>query len=136
MYEFLFASRVNFEVMTCSVHVLHVRRCIIRLQRNSACLYFRYPKGSKHFYVKFKKFCMQLTLVMQATNATSERSFSALRRVKTYLRTTMSQQRLNHLMLLHVHKDRTDKLNLNLKTILNVFVQSSQHRTSLFLCFK
>ena len=70
---------------------------------------------------------------IQFTKATSERSFSALRRVKTYLRTTMSQQRLNNLMLLHGHKDRTDKLNL--KTTLNDFVQSSQHRTSLFAMF-
>jgi len=31
-----------------------------------------------------------LILVMPATNATSERSFSAMRRVKTYLRSTMS----------------------------------------------
>ena len=31
-----------------------------------------------------------------ATNATSERSFSALQRVKTYLRSTTKQERLNH----------------------------------------
>ena len=55
---------------------------------------------------------MQLLLVMPATNATSERSFSALRRVKTYLRTTMTQQCLNHLMVLHVHKTSTDALDL------------------------
>ena len=36
---------------------------------------------------------------MSATNATSERSFSALRRIKSYLRSTMHQQRLNHLMI-------------------------------------
>ena len=33
---------------------------------------------------------MKLLLVMPATNATSERSFSALRRIKSYLRATMS----------------------------------------------
>ena len=37
-----------------------------------------------------------------ASNATSERSFSALRRVKTYLSSTMTQCRLNNLMVLHV----------------------------------
>ena len=40
---------------------------------------------------------MQLILVMPATNATSERSFSTLRRTKTYLRSTMKQERLNNL---------------------------------------
>ena len=53
-----------------------------------------------------------LILVAPATNATSERSFSALRRVKIYLRTTMTQPRLNHLMILNVHKDECDKLSL------------------------
>ena len=33
----------------------------------------------------------KLILVMPATNAVSERSFSTLRRIKTYLRSTMSQ---------------------------------------------
>ena len=50
---------------------------------------------------------VSLILVMPATNATSERSFSALRRVKTYLRSSMNQSRLNHLMILHVHKEFT-----------------------------
>ena len=35
---------------------------------------------------------VKLLLVMPATNAESERSFSAIRRIKTYLRSTMSQQ--------------------------------------------
>ena len=39
---------------------------------------------------------LKLILIMPATNATSERSFSALRRLKTYLHSSMSQQRLNH----------------------------------------
>ncbi|XP_065903857.1 zinc finger MYM-type protein 1-like [Dysidea avara] len=55
---------------------------------------------------------LQIILVMPATNATSERSFSALRRVKSYLRNSMGQARLNSLMVLHVHKELTDELNL------------------------
>ena len=38
---------------------------------------------------------VKLILVMPATNAISERSFSALRRIKTWLRSTMQQSRLN-----------------------------------------
>ena len=55
---------------------------------------------------------LKLLLVLPATNATSERSFSALRRVKTYLRTTMTQERLNNLMVLHVHNELVDKLEV------------------------
>ena len=52
----------------------------------------------------------KLLLVMAATNAISERSFSDLKRVKTYLYSTTGDSRLNHLSMLHVHKDRTDAL--------------------------
>jgi len=55
---------------------------------------------------------LTLILVMPATNAVSEHSASALRRVKTYLCSTMHQDRLNHLMILHVHKEETDNLKL------------------------
>lgn len=51
-------------------------------------------------------------LVMPATNAASERSFFSLRRVKSYLKSTITQSRLNSIMLLHVHKDLTDQINL------------------------
>ena len=39
---------------------------------------------------------VSLILVLPATNATSERSFSTLRRIKTFLRSTMTQVRLNN----------------------------------------
>ena len=54
----------------------------------------------------------KLLLVMPATNAVSERLFSTLKRVKTYLHSTMGDSRLNHLMMLDVHKDRTDAFTL------------------------
>ena len=69
---------------------------------------------------------MKLILVMPATNAMSERSFSALKRVKTNLRSTMNQDRLNHYMILHVHKELTDALDL--KEVANEFVCGSEHR--------
>ena len=41
---------------------------------------------------------VRLLLVMPAMNAVSERSFSAMRRIKTYLRSTMLQECLNAAM--------------------------------------
>ena len=76
---------------------------------------------------------VKLILVMPATNSTSERSFSAMRRVKTYLRSTMLQERLNHLMLLHVHKELTD--NLNMTKVGNEFIKSSERRIHVFGTF-
>ena len=53
-----------------------------------------------------------LIAVIPATNEVSERSFSVMHRIKTYLRSTMSQERLNHIMILHIHKELTDTLDL------------------------
>ena len=74
---------------------------------------------------------VKLILVMPATNAVSERSFSALRRIKTFLRATMHhQQRLNSLMILNVHQDKTDSLNV--MSIANQFVANNEQRLAIF----
>lgn len=69
---------------------------------------------------------MNLILVNPATNAISERSFSAMKRVKTYLRSTMSQERLNSLMVLHVHKGKCDELVI--LDIANQFVNKERRK--------
>ena len=73
---------------------------------------------------------VRLLFVMPATNAESERSFSAVQRIKSYLRSMMSEQRLNRLMLLHMHKDCTD--GPDLVDVANDFIFSSEHRKNLF----
>ena len=75
----------------------------------------------------------KLILVMSATNAVSERSFSGLRCLKTWLRSTMSQSRLNWCMILHVHNDGTDKLDL--KAVANEFVSRNTSRQNMFGTF-
>ena len=69
---------------------------------------------------------VRLILVMPATNAVSERSFSSMKRLKSYLRSTMNQSRLNHVMILHLNKEKVD--NLDLDVIGNEFVEGNEHR--------
>jgi len=47
---------------------------------------------------------LQVMATLPVTTCSSERSFSTLRRLKTYLRSTMSSQRLNGLALLNIHR--------------------------------
>ena len=54
---------------------------------------------------------LRIYLTIPVTTSTAEQSFSALRRIKTYLRTSMSQAQLNHCILLHVLRDKMDKLD-------------------------
>ena len=48
---------------------------------------------------------MQILATLPVTTCTCERSISVLRRLKTYLRSTMTANRMNGLALLHVHRD-------------------------------
>ena len=60
----------------------------------------------------------KILLVMPATNAVSERSFSS------------SNNRLNHLMILHAHKDKLDQLELI--KVVNEFVDRIDSRKQVF----
>ena len=53
---------------------------------------------------------IKLLLIAPATNAVSERSCSTLRRIKTYLRTTMTQNRMNN--ILNTYKEEVDKFDM------------------------
>ena len=55
---------------------------------------------------------------------------SVLCRVKTYLRSIMSQMRLNNIMILHAHKERTDALSI--ASCLNKICKPDEHRLEVF----
>ncbi|XP_008178700.1 52 kDa repressor of the inhibitor of the protein kinase-like [Acyrthosiphon pisum] len=48
---------------------------------------------------------LKILITLPVTTATSERSFSTLKRLKTYLRNTTGQSRLNGLALMNIHRD-------------------------------
>lgn len=64
--------------------------------------------GSGH-YPNFHKL-FRLALSLPVGTATCERSFSAMRRIRNWLRTTMLQERMSSLSLLHIESDLTDQL--------------------------
>lgn len=51
---------------------------------------------------------VRLLLVVPVASAEAERSFSALKRLKNWLRSTMTQQRLNNVSVCHVHQTALD----------------------------
>ena len=73
---------------------------------------------------------IRLLLVVPATSCTAECSFSALRRLKTWLRSTMTQSRLNAIALCHVHQEVLDSLNLT--DIASQFAGRSVIRRNIF----
>ena len=74
---------------------------------------------------------LKLLFVIPASTASAERSFSSLRRLKTYLRSSMTAERLHHILLLHEHNDLTDELDLNY--IAKKFVSQNDRRYVSFI---
>lgn len=50
-------------------------------------------------------FFLRIAASLAVSNATPERTFSALNRLETWLRTTMTQERITGLAMLHIHKN-------------------------------
>ena len=86
----------------------------------------------KQFFIE-NSFC-RLLLVCPTSSCEAERSFSALRRLKTWLRNTMSQQRLISVAVCHIHQDRLDALDL--KAIAREFATKSATRKHEFGSFQ
>lgn len=76
---------------------------------------------------------LRLYLSIPITSATAERTFSVLRRLLTYLRSTMTEKRLNNCLLLHVHKDLTH--NINIIDIAKEFTLANDDRKKYFGSF-
>ncbi|XP_057300283.1 52 kDa repressor of the inhibitor of the protein kinase-like [Hydractinia symbiolongicarpus] len=56
---------------------------------------------------------LHILAVVPVTTSSCERSISMLRRAKTYLRSSMTQDRLNGLVLLNIH----NKMKINLDDV-------------------
>ena len=73
---------------------------------------------------------LNISLVMPATNAVRERSVLNLRRIKDWLRPLMIQKRLNCCMILSVHKERAD--NIDLLVVENDFCSGKEEQWNTF----
>lgn len=76
------------------------------------------PHCDSTFYPNIYKL-LQILVTLPLTTATAERSFSSLRRLKTYLRSTMSEERLVGLALLYCHRD----ININHSDVIDRFAK-------------
>jgi hypothetical protein len=71
----------------------------------------------------------RIMLTIPVTVASAERSFSKVKLIKSYLRSTMSQQRLNGLALLAIEKEMLTEIDYN--SLINDF--ASQKARKVFL---
>ena len=70
---------------------------------------------------------MQILATLPVTTCSCERSISVLRRLKTYLRNSIAQNRLNGLALLHVHRE----IQLDVQEVIDRFAIRHPRRMKL-----
>ena len=90
------------------------------------------PKELRNMFANLENL-IRLLIILPSSSCEAERSFSCLRRLKNYLRNTMTQKRLNHLAICNVHKEQLDDLNIN--EIAFKFIDSNERRKQIFRNF-
>jgi hypothetical protein len=122
------AYKCNVEDLTCEMH--QFKRLLQR----------KFPDGSKlagplhlcqflepykdAFYELFK--LVITAVVLPVSSAACERSFSSMKLIKTYLRTTMADQRLSDLTVLAVESERAKRLDID--NIVKLFAALHKNR--------
>ena len=128
----------KFNYLSVDSEKLRAQLCVIRemlkqtgnggLKTTEDILQFLLPMKSA--FPDFVKF-LQLVLTIPVSSAQAERSFSCLKRVKTYLRSTMSAQRLNNLCLLSIEREIAETVQNATPKILDVFLAQKNRRLNL-----
>ena len=69
---------------------------------------------------------LQISLTIVVSSASCERSFSALKRIKNYLRSKMTEDRLNHVAILSIEKDLSKEVDY--EQIIDSFIAKDGNR--------
>ena len=85
----------------------------------------KFPEPEKKLIQEVQTVC-KLLAVNPATSAAGERSFSSARRLKTWLRSRMGDERFSNLAMLNGHKRRTDSVSLT--EVAQEFVSRNENR--------
>jgi len=79
---------------------------------------------------------VHILLVIPATLCSAERSFSALRRLKTYLRNNMGQQRVSNIALINIERKYANSVpNNDMDRIIDKFGRRNGRDSYFFCCF-
>src|SRR5678816_4078465 len=83
-------------------------------------------KVTEPFFPSTKK-ALMILLAQPCTTSTVEHSFSTLRRIKTWLRSTMEDERLNGLAMMSVHRKFVfDNYDYFIQTVVDKFASNSR----------
>lgn len=70
---------------------------------------------------------LRIVCTLPVTSCSCERSISGLKRLKTYIRSTMGQERLNGLAMMHFHYE----IDIDHDAVLDMFARRHSRRMTL-----
>ncbi|XP_045802280.1 zinc finger MYM-type protein 1-like [Trifolium pratense] len=105
---------------------LKILREIIHVENDTPIDILNYIIRMNSFTNAFVAYRIMLTI--HVTVASAERSFSKLKLIKSYLRSTMSQQRLNGLALLAIEKEMLTEIDYN--SLINDFASQKARKVN------
>lgn len=112
---------------------LHLKAHIIQLADNKQknvpkLLQILHEKNLISIYPNIE-IALRIYTSTAVTNCSAERSFSCLKRIKNYLRSTMSQDRLNALAILSIEHELTNQLSYD--DIIEDFAKKKSRRKTI-----
>ena len=101
----------NIDCESLKIESILVRRTLAKKSMESITDVFKELSPLKEAFPTLLRL-LQIALTICVSSAFCERSFSALKRIKTYLRSTMHEERLVNLAVLSVEQEISQTLNL------------------------
>ena len=102
------------------------------IKHASSIVKFMFQNGLHEVLPVFYKVCSILTTI-PATSCSAERSFSDLRRIKTYLRLTMGQDRLSSLALICIERAYANRtLENDMENNIDIFGKRKNRNSNFF----
>ena len=119
---------LNEELLKCEFTVFSNQYWKKNPQLNTMLDVINFIEPHKVVYIELYK-AYQIACAIPVTTAETERSFSCMKRVKTYLRSTIGDDRLGDLATLSINRERTAKLEMD-ETV-DIFDRSGDRRIRL-----
>lgn len=91
--------------------------------------YFQKNENARQLLPEFNKL-LRILLTIPSTTCTAERTFSFLKIIKTYLRSTMGQELLNNLALMYIYEEEAKSLDVEL--LMDIFISRNTIRLGTF----
>ena len=125
-----FAGDLDFDILRRHLPLVHdlVREAIPGVQKvtsvHTVCEAMNMSNAYESMLSEVHKL-LRLYLTIPIMSSTSERTFSAMKRLLTYLHSTMTEE---NNCVLHIHKDLTDQLDITVIAKEFISANSDRHR--------